>query len=565
MKKILLPLFILIASISLNGETITITDASLEGNQTYDWTAENEYVLDGYVFLEEGGTLNIAAGTLIRGKASPTGNDAASALIITRGAQIFAEGTAEAPIIFTAESEDVGIDSRGLWGGLIILGRADHADDTPEPKIEGIGSDPNDTRVFYGAPNGERDDTDNSGTLRYVSIRHGGSILEDGDEINGLTLGAVGNGTTIEYIEVFANDDDGIEWFGGTVNVKYACVSFCADDSYDYDDGFRGNGQFWFSMAGADEGGSGGEHDGAHPDDNDPASEPNIYNATYIGMGADNFNDDNSEYALLFRDGSGGHYSNSIFTDFSFFALEVEDRAEGIDSRQKMEEGKLSLNNNLWFGFGEGNALVGADRPNSILNADSDAEDPTAQFVLDHLSTNNNLLEDPQLGGISRTDNGGLDPRPVEAGPAYTSTLAEVPNDEDFFTEVDFKGAFGSNSDNLWIKGWTALDQYGILNPELGVGIEEVTLSQKGYSLTQNTPNPSTGKSIIPFELPENSKITISLFDLNGKEILRVIDGQQYNAGKHQVSINTTSLQSGIYFYSLQTDKVRLTRKMNVK
>ena len=213
-------LFILafMSVISLSAQTVvTITDADLVGGQTYNWTNDNTYVLDGPVFLEEGGRLNIEAGTVVRGM--PNQGDVASALIITRGATIYAEGTADNPVIFTAEDDDINdpgdftAEDRGEWGGLIILGRATVARPGGMDNIEGLTVE--DRTAFGGGDN--PDDEDNSGVLRYVSIRHGGAALAPGDEINGLTLGGVGSATEIDYVEVFANFDDGIEWFGGTV------------------------------------------------------------------------------------------------------------------------------------------------------------------------------------------------------------------------------------------------------------------------------------------------------------------------------------------------------------
>ena len=226
MKKIFTFLSLLLLGLTIQAQNIvTITDNDLQGNQTYNWTSNNTYLLDGFVFLEAGGVLNIEAGTVIKGKESPTTSDNASALIITRDAQINAIGTAQQPIIFTAEIDDVNdsadlfADDRGLWGGLIILGNAQLANTTAETRVEGI-PDGEDRAIFGGT-----DDADNSGTLRYVSIRHGGAELSPGNEINGLTLGGVGNGTVVENIEVVANQDDGVEWFGGTVNVKNVLVA----------------------------------------------------------------------------------------------------------------------------------------------------------------------------------------------------------------------------------------------------------------------------------------------------------------------------------------------------
>ena len=143
--------------------------------------------------------------------------------------------------------------NKGLWGGLIILGEApinsnaSTANDLPlTNQIEGIpttfmsGGSISPTKFTYGGS----DSADNSGSLKYVSIRHGGAELSQGDEINGLTLGGVGTGTTIEHIEVFANSDDGIEFFGGTVNAKYLTVSFCGDDGLDFDEGYNGQLQY---------------------------------------------------------------------------------------------------------------------------------------------------------------------------------------------------------------------------------------------------------------------------------------------------------------------------------
>ncbi|MEN0051825.1 MAG: T9SS C-terminal target domain-containing protein, partial [Bacteroidota bacterium] len=148
-------------------EMVTITDADL-GAETYNWTSDKTYLLDGFVFLEEGGVLNIEAGTVVKGIEAPSTSDNASALIITRGAQIFANGAEDAPIIFTSEiddtndAEDLTPNDRGLWGGLIILGNAVIANPTPETRIEGIpeGED----RALFGG----MDDTDNSGSLSYV-------------------------------------------------------------------------------------------------------------------------------------------------------------------------------------------------------------------------------------------------------------------------------------------------------------------------------------------------------------------------------------------------------------
>ena len=165
----------------------------------------------------------IEAGTVIKGQ--PGQGENASALVVARGGKIFAEGTATNPIIFTSTADDVTdpndlpLDARGLWGGVIILGKASLNSSPGETPIEGI--EVTETRGLYGGS----DDADNSGVFRYVSIRYGGTDIGAGNEINGLTMGGVGSGTVIDHVEVANNADDGFEWFGGTVNASHLVVT----------------------------------------------------------------------------------------------------------------------------------------------------------------------------------------------------------------------------------------------------------------------------------------------------------------------------------------------------
>lgn len=436
--RALTSLSVIVAAAQLGAATINITDASIDGSET--WTADNTYVLSGLVFVEDGESLTIEPGTVIKGKAGE--GAAASALVVARGGKIFAEGTAEAPIIFTAEADDVadvedfGETDRGLWGGLIVLGRSTLnspvASGTPiTDNIEGI--DINEPRGVFGGS----DEVDNSGVIRYVSIRHGGTLIGADNEINGLTLGAVGSGTTIEFVEVFANLDDGIEFFGGTVNTKWLVVAFCGDDSFDYDQGFRGKGQFWFTIQDSDSG-DGGEHDGDIDDDTKtPLSAPVVYNATFIGAGADS---GTTRRAFNIRDNAGAFYHNSIFTDFGGRGIDVQD-----DSAGRVAAGDLDFTNNIWWAFGAGST------PAEIASANA--------LALFTEGDRNNEIVDPQLRGISRTFDGVLDPRPADGSPALSGDLS-VPSDG-FFSAVSYKGAFGEVN---WASSWTALGAGGYIS-----------------------------------------------------------------------------------------------------
>lgn len=226
------------ASLS-KGNQVTVS-ANITANTT--WKAGRVYVLAGRITVVNGITLTIEPGVIIKGQAGTGSN--ATALLIARGGKIMAEGTAAQPIIFTTVADEIepgmikspNLDPtlNGLWGGLIVLGKAPISASANEIQIEGIPT--SDTNGLYGGS----DAADNSGVIKYVSIRHGGSLIGSGNEINGLTLGGVGSATVIENVEVVANQDDGIEFFGGTVSVKNVLVWNSFDDALDTDQAWNG-------------------------------------------------------------------------------------------------------------------------------------------------------------------------------------------------------------------------------------------------------------------------------------------------------------------------------------
>ncbi len=532
---------------------VVITDATIQAGDTLTLTADQEYLLDGLVFVEENAVLNIEAGTIIKAKQTPSTGDNTSALIISRGGKIYANGTADAPIIFTAEADDVtdptdlSSSDRGLWGGVILLGYASINTANGVGQIEGI--DPNEPRAAYGGGNSPNDE-DNSGVLRYVSIRHGGSELAPGDEINGLTLGAVGSGTTIEYVEIFANLDDGVEFFGGTVNIRYLVSAFNADDGIDYDEGYRGKGQFWFVLQGTDFAGRSAEQDGGtNPEDGQPYAIPVIANATYIGPGTTAFPQGDGGEQLIFRDNAGGKYFNSIFTEYNGgqggVGIRVEDLTSGQDSRQRLEDGDLLLSNNIWWHFGAGNTL-----------ADIAPQD----FVQNHLTAHNNRIVDPQLIDIS-SRSGNIDPRPAPNSPAVSGAVNV--NDSvqtTWFQTVDYLGAFDPNAP-MWTDGWTALSQDGYTI----TGIEENDLPQSnlanGFDLKQNYPNPFNPGTTIEYQVPETAPVTLQIYNAAGQKIATLVNGVK-PAGTYQVTWNAEKFPAGIYFYQLKAGNWSATKKM---
>ncbi|HAA10737.1 MAG TPA: hypothetical protein DCE41_03190 [Cytophagales bacterium] len=414
-------------------EIINITDTGDGiGSVTLDSDeggANRIYVLNGFVFVNESQTLTIEPGTIIKG-ASGQGENA-SALIVARGGMIDAVGTAEEPIIFTAEADAIlptdGVEgslpnnARGLWGGVIVLGRATSNNTTNDNFIEGLPE--TDTRSQYGGT----DDSDDSGDMKYVSIRHGGTDIGSGNEINGLTLGSVGNGGTFEYIEVIANKDDGVEWFGGAANLKWALVANCGDDSFDYDEGWHGNVQYAFVFQdGA--GDRAGEHDGG-PSDNEtgePFATPTFANFTYAGQGiAAETN------AIEIRDNAGGFFYNGIITDFDG-GIDIEDLNETDgDSFNQIAAGNLVFNGIQWFNVDD-----------AIIEQDYPSDDPRGSDVA--------IADNAAFGNINEMD------------PAYDATYTATSRAagvdlstlslDAFFTNTTEPGAFVGGA---WHAGWT--------------------------------------------------------------------------------------------------------------
>lgn len=406
-------------------EGVVLTDNNGNGIGTRTLYKDTTYILDGFVFVNEGQTLTIQAGTVI--KAKPGQGESASALIVARGAKIFAEGTKDEPIIFTAESDllngNIGNNVRGLWGGLIVLGKARLNTIPAEQQIEGIPT--TETRGAFGG----NDDADNSGIIKYVSIRHGGTDIGAGNEINGLSLGAVGSATVIDYVEIIANADDGIEFFGGTVQVKHALVAYCGDDSFDYDMGYRGKGQFWVSIQ-SDDSDRNGEHDGGtDPEDGQPYAIPTIYNATYIGVTT-------NKSIITFRDNAGGFYFNSIFVNHQA-GIDIEKLNSAQHSFKQWQDGNLRIENNTFYNVAEQTTL---NDPNLFLYTKGEGATTADDDALaTYFTSNGNEVTDPDVSATN----------PVPGNP-QTNNL--YPYTDSWFDAVDYRGAFGSDN---WAAGWT--------------------------------------------------------------------------------------------------------------
>ncbi len=237
-------------------DTVRVTDSTgiknymvLQGNlETQTLDASKPYLIKGTVFIRDGKTITIPAGTKLFGEKATKGT-----LVVDKGGKIMAEGSASNPIVFTS-NQAAGSRDQGDWGGIIMLGKANCNQNNPA--IEGVSP-----AVNFGTYQSSANDNDNSGTLKYVRIEYAGIALTPNNETNSLTMGAIGSGTVIENVQVTYGGDDGFEWFGGTVNCKHLISFGTWDDDFDCDFGFSGKVQFALAVRdpfAADQSGSNG-------------------------------------------------------------------------------------------------------------------------------------------------------------------------------------------------------------------------------------------------------------------------------------------------------------------
>ncbi|MGZ0656760.1 hypothetical protein ACWPKS_14235 [Coraliomargarita sp. W4R72] len=514
MKKIITSSFIsaFAAASAFAGVATTATSGLYEITNPIDTDvtldAGKEYLLTEIVYVESGSTITIPAGTVIRGvigQLNGAGDgilNEPGTLVITRGSQINAVGTPSEPIIFTYENDP---DPKGaptaplisdtlvtgLWGGVIVLGNAPTNVDRSatnallvpgtsfiEGLIEPVSNVVGGVETAYlGGVYGGDAPHDSSGTLKYISIRNGGFNLSADNEINGLTMGGVGDGTVVEYIEVIAGQDDGFEWFGGTVNSKYLLSAYNNDDAFDYDQGFSGMGQFWAAVMAdnGSDGDKGGEFDGDDVDKGHskttPYAVPVIYNMTVIGTGAAAKTQSeggvvsykNGGGQIDYEENAGGSLFNSIIVATGDNALDINSTTVDM-----VDAGLLQVRNNIFFQDLSQTAEETATTTRAVtLTNDSNSTvvnvgygEGSASLVLA-----GNSFTNPFFGGASfahmatasRYEVGGVYLKP-SATSAVTGGLE--PYIGTFFDQVGFKGAFDP-SVTAWTAGWTVPSQLG--------------------------------------------------------------------------------------------------------
>jgi len=497
--------------IALGATAILGSSAFAQTNVTADitanekWTVTNSpYILDKVIYVKSGATLDIEPGVLIRGQPRISTLDTAGGLVITKTGKIQARGTAAAPIIFTTAvlsngarwvsgtpvpfldanpataplpplldlDGDTAVDDKvmRLWTGLVICGDSltnnyqdvdgDTIPEDGQGLIEGLtGAD-----AIYGGLNSEH----NGGTVKFVSIRHGGDGVVDAQEINALTLYAVGSKTTISNIDIYCTSDDGVEIFGGTVNLSYLNINYADDDGLDTDEGYQGTNQFVFVLQGFGYGDKGMELDGDEWDVNQalspvfPVSDVRIYNATVVTEGKNGTD---------IRNGFSGSLVNSIFrnrtsggTGVSISGLVTGDQAPSpIDF---FNAGSFQVRNVTSGGYVTDYSGIGTTIVLSTAGAVTGTFAGEAIPSVFYPSTTNRsgTTSFALLNSFSFNDSnaGGIDPVPAvgSAGAGGAQGFDYVPSPVLF---TDYRGAFNPAAASQWTFGWTALNIRGIL------------------------------------------------------------------------------------------------------
>lgn len=425
------------AAVTANGglPEVTLT-GSISGTRSL--SNDSLYVLNGIVQVLGGALIQIEAGTRIEGSTNQP-----SALLIRQGGTIDAQGTQLNPIVFTSRNP-VGTRAPGDWGGVIIIGRSTcNGAQFNDCDVEGLPA-PLDNLTYGGNPVDENDD---SGTLRYVRIEFAGFELTPANEINGLTLYSVGRGTSIEYVQVHKGSDDGVELFGGTVDLKRILVTGAQDDSFDYSYGWNGRLQFLAILQDEAAGDRGFEVDNNEVGDgspnyyNRPLTAPTIYNYTVVGrfpsaQGSPNI-------GLYVRRGGAGKFRNGILGGFGSYNIDFDNPDDGTTAT--FDNCQTDSDTDELRVAGVIAALAGI----APLDPDSDNE-------LQCIKESSYSASDPRLRNPINRQNPDFTPR--NASLVTRANLVQAVPADGFFEPAAYLGAIAPNTPptQLFYFGWSS-------------------------------------------------------------------------------------------------------------
>lgn len=389
------------------------------------WESGRRYILEDIIYVDNA-QLTIQPGVTVEGERG-------SALVVTRNSKLFARGTQEQPVVFTSH-QPAGERARGDWGGVVLLGNAPV--NQPEAAIEGVPE--SDSRGQFGGT----DSRHSCGVVQYTRIEFAGFEVYKNNELNGLTLGGCGSDTIVQHVQVHRALDDGIEMFGGTVDLKNIIVTGAADDSIDWDWGWTGNVQFAVIQQYGDVGDNGFEGDNNGSDHNAlPRSEPTFYNVTMYGSGRSA----KQHRGILLREGSGGHFHNMIVDSY---ALEPIDTRDEVTSLAAM--GKLTFSHNLISNDGHlGNQSAAVEAEDDDFGFRED------EWLKDPRNSNHSLLD----SALHPSAKSPTAPYFLSRGQIRDMAAKRPPKSEFFDESADYLGAINPRVSNTWLESWTAFPE----------------------------------------------------------------------------------------------------------
>ncbi len=546
MKKIISTISMALLAITFANAQAPVKSITGNLNGTVNWSNDTIYMLTGKVYVKAGGTLNIAPGTIIKGDVATAG----SCLIVTRGGKINAVGTPTQPIVFTS-SATPGNKSTGDWGGIVIAGNARINVTGGIGTFEG-GNLANPDGTTSDGQYGGLNDLDNSGELKYVRIEYAGYPFAPNNELNGLTMGGVGSGTKISYIQVSYGLDDAFEWFGGTVNCDHL-VSFRGnDDDFDTDFGFSGKVQFGVALrdtavADAVSGANGFESDNdAAGSGNGPKTRAIFSNFTMVGprhtgsVSDTNYNKNFKRGAHIRRNSE-----QSIFNSI-FMGWPTGNHIDGDSCHKNADSSILVLQNNVIAG-----SKLNLDSVGGVTWNISPWYNATANANTIYTANTDVMLTSP-------FDYFNPNFRPTSTSPMLSGAAFTNPKLATGFTSVNYRGAFGTDD---WTANWTNF------NPDTASytnGIFPLSINNtiKNTIAIEVYPNPATNVANIQFNLPTSSTVTLSIVDLNGKVVSS--NTEKLNAGNNKFMFNTNILSNGIYSVRLTSNEFVATQKLSV-
>lgn len=514
-------------------------------NKNTTWDCDTIYYMRGKVYVTNSATLTIQPGTIIVGDTITKGT-----LLVTKGSKIHAVGTPTCPIVFTSPKA-ANKKNRGDWGGVIILGKATVNQPGGIGNIEGLPPSPLTEYGGGATPN----DNDNSGELQYVRIEFAGVALAPNNEINGLTMGGVGRGTTIDFVQVSFANDDSFEWFGGTVNAKHLIAFRGLDDDFDTDNGYSGKVQFAISVRDplvADVSGSNGfESDNdANGSSNLPQTRAVFSNLTVVA-GSDSATAPNFRNGAQIRRNSHLYIYNSIIMGWPTGIL-----VDGTATNSNVQLDTMVQNNIIaatqsskWVVSTTGNTAV-----TSLLLDTTKAKNRFRTGNAGVLLTSPYNLNNPNL-------------RPATGSPALTgASFKHIGLNDPFFTPTTYVGALPKAAAQNWATTWVnwkpqSTTYTGLCACSTGViAAPEKEEAEAVVAEVKVSPNPSHGNFNV--ELANFSgKVTIKVSNMSGTTVF----AKQITDGSKQVKVNLNRAIPGLYYVTVSDGKNFVTSKVNVE